>query len=211
MNAHSLSSPPTAIERRLTAAARRPIRVLLIDDHPTVLAGLAGVLDDDPGITAAATATSARDGLAQARRLVLDAVVVDYYLPGEDGLWLVPRLKALRPSPGVVLYSVYACPAMTVAAILAGADGVLSKSARAEELCHAIRAVADGRKAMPPLRPSAMLALAELDPDDARLSSMIIDGASPRDLGAALGISEAWIDARRWAILERLRSTLRGV
>lgn len=128
MNAHSLSSPPTAIERRLTAAARRPIRVLLIDDHPTVLAGLAGVLDDDPGITAAATATSARDGLAQARRLVLDAVVVDYYLPGEDGLWLVPRLKALHPSPGVVLYSVYACPAMTVAAILAGADGVLSKA-----------------------------------------------------------------------------------
>lgn len=54
-----------------------------------------------------------------------------------------------------------------------------------------------------------MLALAELDPADARLSSMIIDGASPRDLGAALGISEAWIDARRWAILEQLRSTLR--
>ena len=183
--------------------------MLLIDDHPAVLAGLAGVLDDDPGITAAAIATSARDGLAQARRLVLDAVVVDYYLPGEDELWLVPRLKALHPSPGVVLYSVYACPAMTVAAILAGADGVLSKSARAEELCHAIRAVADGRKAMPPLPPSAMLALAELDPADARLSSMIIDGASPRDLGAALGISEAWIDARRWAILEQLRSTLR--
>jgi PleD family two-component response regulator len=85
-----VSSLPTAIERRLPGGARR-LRVLLIDDHPAIRAGLAVVLDVDPGITAVAAAASARDGLLQAGSLELDVVVVDGYLPGEDGLWLVPR------------------------------------------------------------------------------------------------------------------------
>lgn len=134
----------------------------------------------------------------------------DYYLPGEDGLSLVVALKQLVRPPAALLHSAYACPEMTVAALLAGAEGILSKSAPAEALSITIRAIADGATVMLPLPSSAMLALgARLDRDDARMCGMLIDGRPRSEIAAGLGICEGWIDARCWAILEQLRFTLR--
>ena len=205
----SHSSAP-AVRHRLAAAPSRPIRVLVADDHPAVGASITRLLDEQPDIAVLGTATSAGAAVSQAQGVELDVVVCDYYLPGQDGLSLVAALKQLVRPPAALLYSAYACPEMTVAALLVGADGILSKSTPADALCNAIRAVADGRKVIPPLLPSAMLALgARLDADDARLCGMLIDGATRSEIAARLGISEAWIEARCWAILERLRCTLR--
>ncbi|HZE05604.1 MAG TPA: response regulator, partial [Solirubrobacteraceae bacterium] len=140
-----------------------------------------------------------------------DVVIVDYYLPGGDGLSLVSELTALRPRPRVLLYSAFAGPAMGVAAILAGAGGALAKTASADALWHAVRAVAAGRTAMPPLPAPAMLTLAaHLNSEDARLCAMLVDGASAQETAMTLGVSEEWIDARRWAILQQLRPLLRS-
>ncbi|HET8980836.1 MAG TPA: response regulator transcription factor [Solirubrobacteraceae bacterium] len=188
-----------------------PIRVLIVDDHPAVRAAAAGVLEDAPDITAVAVAIDGPDGLRQARRLRPDVVVLDYSLPGEDGLSLVSELTLLRPRPRVLLYSAFAGPAMGIAAILAGADGALAKTASADALREGVRAVAAGEKSMPPLPAPAMLALAaHLDNEDARLCAMLVEGASARETARALSVSEEWIDARRWAILRQLRPLVRA-
>lgn len=188
-----------------------PIRVLIVDDHPAVRAAVAGVLEDAPDITAVAVAIDGPDGLRQARRLRPDVVVLDYSLPGEDGLSLVSELTLLRPRPRVLLYSAFAGPAMGIAAILAGADGALAKTASADALREGVRAVAAGEKSMPPLPAPAMLALAaHLDNEDARLCAMLVEGASARETARALSVSEEWIDARRWAILRQLRPLVRA-
>lgn len=200
---------PAGAGRR--AEAGPPIRVLIVDDHPAVGASVTRLLDEQPDMTVTSTCSSAGDALSRAQSVESDVVVCDYYLPGEDGLSLVIALKQLVRPPRTLVYSACAAPEMTVAALLVGADGVLRKSAPAGAVCGAIRALAGGGVVLPPLPASAMLALgARLDPEDARLCGMLIDGASRREIAAGLGISEGWIDARCWAILAQLRRTLHG-
>ncbi len=208
MTPHPLPPPQPHLQSPADAAAHQ-IRVLVVDDHPAVRAALAGVLTDAPDLTPVAVAADAADGLRQVRRRWPDVVILDYYLPGEDGLSLVAELTKLHPRPRVLLYSAFSGPAMGVAARLAGADGALPKDAPADELCRAVRAVATGEQTMPALPAPAMLMLAaHLDTDDTRLCAMLLDGASPQETAMTLGLSEAWIDARRWAILRRLRPLL---
>jgi len=184
--------------------------VLIVDGHPALGASIAQQLGDQPDMTVLGVCASAGDAIARARRVELDVVVCDYYLPGEDGLSLVVALKQLVRPPAALVHSAYACPEMTVAALLAGAKGILRKAASAEAVCVTIRAIADGGTVILPLPASAMLALgARLDGGDARLCGMLIDGVPRYEIAARLGISHEWIDARCWAILAQLRFTLR--
>jgi DNA-binding NarL/FixJ family response regulator len=197
---------PARAAAQHSQSEHRAIRVLLVDDHPAVRAGLRGVIAAEPDLIPAAAAATARDGLAQAQTLAPDVVVVDYYLPDHDGLSLTRRLKALPEPPGVLVYSAYADPPMTIGAIVAGADGIASKSSSGDELCHAIRTIADGRTAIPTLTPAALNAMASrLDPADLPILAMLIHGTPAAEIADVLGITEQWLHTRRWAILKRLR------
>jgi tellurite resistance protein TerC len=185
---------------------RRRTRVLLVDDHPAVRAGLRAVIAASPDLTPAAAAATARDALAQAKALAPDVVVVDYYLPDNDGLSLTRQLKALPQPPRVLVYSAYADPPMTIGAIVAGADGIAGKSSNGDELCLAIRTLANGRTAIPPVPPSALKAIASrLDPDDTPILAMLVHGIPAAEIADVLGITEQWLHTRRWAILKHLR------
>ena len=78
-------------------------------------------------------------------------VVLDYHLPGDDGLVLCRRIKGELPAPAVLLYSAYADASLTIPALLAGADGLVNKAAPAHELYDAIRRVARGERVLPPI------------------------------------------------------------
>ncbi len=82
--------------------------------------GLTGVIGADPELSAIATAATARDAAAETKRLQPDVVVVDYYLPDQDGLSVAHRLKALEPPPAVLVYSAFADPAMAIGRGVAG-------------------------------------------------------------------------------------------
>jgi len=103
------------------------IRLLIVDDHPAMRAGLTAVLRAEPGIIPLGTASSEEDLAPTLTRTKPDVVLLDYHLPGADGLKLCRRLKRDVPAPAVLLYSAYADSAMVVPAILAGADGLLNK------------------------------------------------------------------------------------
>jgi DNA-binding NarL/FixJ family response regulator len=182
------------------------LRVLVVDDHPAVRAGLIELIAAEPGMTAVAAVATAGEGLAQAIALAPGVAIVDHRLPDHDGLTLTRRLKSLPEPPGVLVYSAYADPTMVIGAIVAGADGVAAKTARGHQICDAVRAIADGHTALPPVSPTALSRIAtRLDPSDTPILAMLVHGTPPSEIAEVLAISEDWLDARRWAILQHLR------
>ena len=182
------------------------IRVLVVDDHLALRAGLSAVLNAEPGIVPLGSASSERDLWPVLQRTRPDLVVLDYHLPGEDGLTLCRRLKRTLPPPKILLYSAYADAALAIPAILAGADGVVHKGAPALELYEAIRQVARGRRVLPP--PSGELlndASARLRPEDLPVLGMALDDTPATEIAAALRLEPDELDARIDRMLAGLR------
>lgn len=205
--------PATTLEHRHGPHEDRrlddPVRVLIIDDHPAICAGLEGVLALEPDLVAVGSAANAREGLAQAQLLSPQAAIVDYHLPGRDGLSLTLQLKRLDQPPAVVIYSAFADARLAIGALVAGADGVVEKSSRPDELCAALRTVTGGRLMIPSV-PSEMTTIAAgVDPDDLPILGMLMNGVAPGEVAEVLGITEEWLDMRRWAILQRITASAR--
>src|SRR5947209_18079286 len=85
-----------------------PTRLLVVDDHAAVRAGVRDLLADEPDFDVVAAVATAEEALSVAERLVIDLAIVDYQLSGRTGLWLSRRLKRLAQAPRVVIYSAYA-------------------------------------------------------------------------------------------------------
>ena len=182
------------------------IRVLLVDDHPALRAGLTAVLRSEPGIIPLGAAGSPAELWPQLNRTRPDLVLLDYHLPPEDGLTLCRRIRRTIPAPAVLLYSAYADASLVIPSRLAGAAGLVHKSAPANELYDAIRTVAAGGRVLPPL-PRDVLedAGARIDPADLPILGMALDDTPPGEIAGVLGIPASELDARLDAMLDRLR------
>jgi DNA-binding NarL/FixJ family response regulator len=124
---------------------REPIRTVLADDHNMVREALARILGEAPGIEVVA---QARDG-AELRRTVAttdpDVLVLDYSMPEHDPLAAIEDLLARKPGLGILVLTVHDNVHYALRVLQAGAQGYLIKSAAADELVEAIRAVSAGR------------------------------------------------------------------
>jgi DNA-binding NarL/FixJ family response regulator len=202
-------SPTTQSQphHRTDSGSDQPIRVLIIDDHPAVRAGVAGVLAADPDIEPVAMVATAREALIEARRASLDVAIVDYHLPDRDGLSLALQLKALPDPSAVLIYSAFADARLRIGASVAGADALASKDCPAEELCATVREVAKGACSLPAVRAEVLSAVASrLEVEDLPILGMLINRIAPAEVAEVLGISSEWLEMRRWAILQRIAS-----
>jgi DNA-binding NarL/FixJ family response regulator len=182
------------------------IRLLIVDDHPAMRAGLTAVLRAEPGIVPLATASSAEDLEPAMHRTRPDVVLLDYHLPGSDGLRLCRRIKQELPPPAVLLYSAYADASLVIPAILAGADGILNKSAPANELYDALRAVGRGDRVLPPVPHELLTGASQvLDAEDLPILSMVLDGTPVGEVAETLRVHPRTILARLDAMIDRLR------
>src|SRR3954452_17121723 len=183
----------------------RTLRVLVVDDHAAVRAGVQAVLAREPDLQPIGGASSADQALDKARARRPDVAVVDHRLEAGDGLTLTRKLKALPDPPAVLVYSAHADASLTVAAVVAGADGVVGKGADADHLCDAIRVVADGGSVRPKLLPSTLRSSAQrLDTADVPILGMLVHRTPPAEIARVLDMTEGRLDARRWAMLRRL-------
>ncbi|QEC49470.1 response regulator transcription factor [Baekduia soli] len=187
------------------------IRVLIVDDHPAMRAGLTAVLRAEPGIVplAAASASAPEDLDQVVARHRPDVVVLDYHLPGTDGLRVCRRLKAMDRAPAVLLYSAYADASLVIPAVLAGADGLLNKSAPAPELFDALRSLARGDRVLPPIPRELMTsASAVLGTDQLPVLAMVLDGTRTDEVADTLRTTTEDITRRLDDMIDRLRVEL---
>jgi DNA-binding NarL/FixJ family response regulator len=182
-------------------------RVVVIDPQPAVRAGLAMLLRTEPGLIPVGSAVGAHDGLELVSRQRPDVVLLDPQLLDGDGLGTCRRVRALDPAPRVVLYTAGGDSTLAVTARVAGADGLVDKAAPAAELFEAIRRVARGLTALPPLgREELDVAAHKVDAEDLALLAMLVDRTEPSEVAATLRLDRRRMARRIERLLGRLRA-----
>lgn len=180
------------------------IRVMIVDDHPALRAGLLTVLRAEPGITAVGASGATADALTDTRHEP-DVALVDYNLPDDNGLNLCRRLKARGEAPRVIVYSAHADAALSVSARLAGADGVVDKGAPADLLLDSIRVVAKGGSVFPPPSGATLQSAGQMvEPEDLAILGMATEGTSRPEMAQVLGIDAAELERRIDRMLDAL-------
>lgn len=177
------------------------IRVLLVDDHPVVRAGLRAMLADFEGVEVAAEAAdgvAALAELAKARTLGerVDVVLMDLQMAGMDGVTATGRVRALEDAPPVLILTTYDTDADIRSALDAGASGYMLKDAPPEDIRRAVLDAAAGARVLAPDVQARIERTRQEDALSAReleLLALLAGGASNRALAKALFISEATV------------------
>ncbi len=120
------------------------IKVLLVDDHPLVIAGVRQMLETASVIKVAALAASDEDAMLQLAGGFIDVSLIDISLPDENGLALLQRIRRTSPQVAVVMLSAYSEDAYAIRALRSGAHGYVGKGASLDVLLDAVRTAANG-------------------------------------------------------------------
>jgi DNA-binding NarL/FixJ family response regulator len=126
------------------------IRILVVDDHAVVRAGLRNFLSECPDMEIGGDAANAEDALRLVREQDWDVVLLDISLPDRNGVEVLKQIRLEKPDLPVLVLSMHAEGRYAVQLLRHGASGYLQKEAMAEELAGAIRSVALGRKYVSP-------------------------------------------------------------
>jgi two-component system, NarL family, response regulator DevR len=188
-------------------ASSELIRLLVVDDHVSVRRGLRDLLEDQQDFRVIDAVPSAEEAMCVAEREELDVAVVDYRLGGRNGLWVSRELKRLPRPPRVVIYSAYCDGPLAAAAVMAEADGLVSKGVLGSDLCDAIRSVDGGRSLLPmvPWRLAEVMRR-RLDGEEQAIFGMSRAGIAPFEIAKILGISESGLESRMWEMLQTLEN-----
>jgi DNA-binding NarL/FixJ family response regulator len=185
----------TAVSDPATAA----IRVAIVDDHPVLREGTAGLLASQPGLAVVATAGSLDEASAALDPGTVDVVLLDIRLGTDSGLRLLSETPAGR-RPAVVVLTAYDYPQYAEAALRLGAAGFVLKTAPVAELVDAIRRAHAGGLAFA-MRPHTTEGLTARELDVVRL---VVDGLSNDEIGVRLGIGAKTVESHLRRMFERL-------
>lgn len=187
-------------------------RVLVIDDHPVVLRGLAALIESDPALTLVAAARSVAEAAACEHEP--DVAVVDLQLPDGDGIQLGADLKQRWPNVRVLILTMNADNHSVVRSVGAGLDGYVLKDSDPDELLAAIHAAAKGslvlgRGASDAVVAAAAVApradsLAALDARELEILRLLVDGLTTSQIAGRLYLAPKTILNRVSAIIAKL-------
>lgn len=186
------------------------VRVMVVDDHPVVRAGLQALLSGDEGVEFVGEARTAAEAVQLAGAYRPDVVLMDLQLgDGVDGVETTRRLLALEAPPHVLVLTTYDADTDINRAIDAGATGYLLKAGPPEELFHAIRAAARGQTALSPEIASRLLQRSRspeqaLSAREVEILELLAQGLGNRELARKLFISEATVKTHLVHIYSKL-------
>ena len=199
-----------------SAAPERPVRIVLVDDHSVMRAGLRLLLDAEPGFEVVAEASNAQDGARYVRGHHPDVLLLDLNMPGGSGLELIPRMREEAPETRIVVLTMQRDPAFARQALNAGAVGYVLKDAADGELALAIRLVSRGQTYLNP-QLGVRLARQPLDARPGDLSKreletlrLIVLGHTNVEMAGKLRISVRTIEAHRSHIHQKLSLSSRA-
>lgn len=183
------------------------IRILAVDDHPLLRAGIAGLIGDEPDMLLVAEAENGRDALDLFRKHRPDVTLMDLQMPDMDGFEAIEAIRAQAPDAHIIVLTTYPGDAQVMRALKAGASGYLLKSTLRKELLSTIRAVHAGRKALSPevtYEVAEHIGEAPLSPMEVRVLQMVADGNSNKDIAATLTVTEEAVKGQVRNILSKL-------
>jgi DNA-binding NarL/FixJ family response regulator len=180
--------PPLA-----TAKIASSIRILLVDDHPVVRAGLASMLSTIPGLAVCGAASSGEEALQLIDSEQPDVLLLDLRMPGMNGIELLKAIRVKPFPPKSLVLTSYESDEEIYRAIEAGAQGYLLKSTPQAEIVAAIQAVHAGRHYIPPriaARLAERMVRSALTQRELEILEMVVRGLTNKQIGNALQISE---------------------
>lgn len=186
------------------------IRVLLVDDHPVVRAGLAGLLSATEDLEVVGEAADGAAALEIAAASAPDVVLMDISMPGMDGVTATRRLLDSGFAGAVVMLTSYAERDRVTDALGAGAVGYLLKDSEPGEVLAAIRAAASGHAPIDPRVAGALLPSrtpapgADLSSREREVLDLVAQGLANKQIARRLGIAERTVKVHVGNVFRRI-------
>jgi len=195
--------------------SRTRLRVLIADDHAIVRQGLRQILSDTPDLEVAGEADNGVAAIQLARSRAWDVMLMDVSMPDRNGIEALKMIRKEFPRLPVLILSMYPEDQYAIRALKAGAAGYLTKQSAPEQLVHAIRQVASGKKYV---SATVALELADAITEDSerapheRLSDrefqtlrLIASGKTLTQISTELNLSVKTVSVYRARLLEKMK------
>ena len=199
------------------------IRVLLVDDHTVLRAGLRALLESEEDLVVVGEAATGEEGLEAVKRLKPDVAVMDLTMPGMGGLEALKQINALDLGTRVLILTMHAEDEYLLAVLEAGGHGYVRKTSADHDLTAAIRTVAKDEVYLYPSAAKLLLQgfkvkLDQKESDPVRKLSdrerdvlqMTAEGFTSNEIGEKLFISPKTVDTYRARVMEKLGLTHRS-
>jgi len=195
----------------------KAIRILLVDDHAMLRAGLRALLEAEDGFLVVGEASTGEEGVMKAKQLAPDVVVMDLSMPGAGGLEAVREISAMDRGIRTLVLTMHGEEEHLLPVLEAGGSGYVNKTSADEELIEAIRTVAGGDVFLYPsgarlllrglkqkTEPGAPDPLEKLTEREREVLGFTVEGYSSTEIGKKLFISPKTVDTYRARIMEKL-------
>ncbi len=197
----------------------KPIRVVLADDHAVVRKGIREFLEMNDGLAVVAEASDGIEAMSLIREHKPDVAVLDIQMPGQSGIEVTRAIRAERLPVGVLILTAFDDPPYVKAALQAGANGYVLKTADASEIVEAVRAVREGQSVLDravarkllgqltqPQTDTNVEPLTEREMEVLRLAAR---GHTNKAIGAELSISDRTVQGHLAKIYDKLNASSR--
>jgi len=199
---------PFAPQRQENGSAHmNQIRVLIVDDHTTVLAGLTAIIGMQPDMVVVAEAANGIEALGLWQQHRPDITLLDLRMPKMDGVSTLNEIRQRDQSARVIVLTTYDADLDILRAVKAGAKGYLLKDARREELLDCIRKVNSGETRIPQAIMQKLVTGISSEPmtdREAEVLQLLAVGRSNKEIGANLSISEFTVKGHLRSIFGKL-------
>jgi DNA-binding NarL/FixJ family response regulator len=200
--------------------AMPPIHVVLADDHAVVRKGIREFLEETPAIEVVAEAS---DG-AEAKALILseqpDVAILDIRMPKATGIEITGWIREQELPVGVLILTAYDDDPYVIAALEAGANGYVLKTAEAEQIIAAVHAVKEGQSALDPVIARKLMThlahgsspappVESLTPREIEVLERVAQGLTNRAIGMQLGISDRTVQGHLANVYSKLQVSSR--
>jgi DNA-binding NarL/FixJ family response regulator len=183
------------------------IRILIVDDHPLFLEGIATVVAHQGDMQLVGRASTGLQAVEEYRRVRPDVTLMDLRLPDMSGISAVTAIRAEFPDARVVMLTTFEGDVEIQRALAAGVRAYLLKSAPLEELVESIRKVHSGRKHLPPQVAESLAGHFDgdtLSEREVEVFRRMAEGDRNRDIGEHLSIAEETVKVHVRHIMDKL-------
>lgn len=188
------------------------IRVMLVDDHRLVRAGLSSLLATAPDVEVVAEVADGSQAVTEVAGAAPDVVLMDLSMPVMDGVTATRRILADLPDTRIVVLSSFSDRPRVRDAIAAGAVGYVLKDCTTAELLNAVRAAAEGNTPLDPRVAGALLPATGADADPAEQLSdrerqvlgLASQGMANKQIARSLGIAERTVKVHLGNVFKRI-------